>query len=39
MKFYSLRNNDSKNITNQRVLLNIKELILKLDILFEEQLS
>ena len=39
MEFFSLKNNDKKNLSNQKELLNIKELILKLDILFEEQLS
>ena len=39
MKFFSLRNNDKKISTHNKDLLNIKELISKLDILFEEQLS
>ena len=39
MEFHSLRNNDKKISSNNKDLLNIKELILKLDILFEEQLS
>ena len=39
MEFFSLRNNDKKKTTNNKDLLNIKELISKLDILFEEQLS
>lgn len=36
MEFYSLRNNDKKFASNQKDILNIKELILKLDIMFEE---
>ena len=39
MEFYSLRNNDKKHASNQKDILNIKELILKLDIMFEEKLS
>ena len=39
MEFYSLRNNDKRILSNNQDLLNIKELISKLDILFEEQLS
>ena len=39
MEFYSLRNNDKKFASNQKDILNIKELILKLDIMFEEKLS
>ena len=39
MEFYSLRNNDKKHTSNQKDILNIKELILKLDIMFEEKLS
>ena len=39
MEFFSLRNNDKKISTHNKDLLNIKELISKLDILFEEQLS
>ena len=39
MEFYSLRNNDKRILSNNQELLNIKELISKLDILFQEQLS
>ena len=39
MEFFSLRNNDKKISSYNKDLLNIKELISKLDILFEEQLS
>ena len=39
MEFFSLRNNDKKITPNNKDSLNTKELISKLDILFEEQLS
>ena len=39
MEFFSLRNNVKKNASNNKDSLSIKELISKLDILFEEQLS
>ena len=39
MEFFSLRNNDKNIGLNYKDSLNIKELISKLDILFEEQLS
>ena len=39
MEFFSLRNNDKNISLNYKDSLNIKELISKLDILFEEQLS
>ena len=39
MEFFSLRNNDKKFATHNKDLLNIKEIISQLDILFEEQLS
>ena len=39
MEFFSLRKNDKKMPLNSKDLLNIKELISKLDLLFEEQLS
>ena len=39
MEFFSLRNNDKKISSNQKDILNIRELISKLDIMFEEELS
>ena len=38
MKFHSLRNNLNNNISQQESF-NIKEIISKLDIIFEENLS
>ena len=39
MKFHSLRMNHNNNIETQPGSINIKELISKLDIMFEEKLS